>query len=113
MIAVLLVLAGGGAVLVLNRSPSNRICTAAGTIGAPGAETPEAARALWATDLDVDVEHPLSTGGSGDRVTARYPVPTPATSPVEQGRDHFREVVTERGADDLWRVTSANRCAEW
>lgn len=62
--------------------------------------------------LGIDVEHPNRTGGSGDRTTATYVLDGPERSPTDPDPTYFR-VVTERGADDVWRAGSANDCEQW
>ena len=69
--AVLVVVGGLGLAWVANWPSISKACTVAASIDEVGAATPEAARIRWArkTSLDVDIEDPDRTSGSGDHVT--------------------------------------------
>jgi len=113
--AVLVVVAGVGLAWVATRPVTSQICTAAGSIDEVGAGTPEAARIRWAAQLtlDVDIKDPDRISGSGDRITAEYRLGDLEPIPGERNGTAFRDIVTERGDDDVWRVVSANRCERW
>jgi hypothetical protein len=93
------------------RSSEARFCTAAGSNDEVGGATPEAAGARWAAehDLEVDIDSPDRTSGSGDSATAEYGLDDPEPIAGQPGRTAFREITTKRGDDGVWRVVSANR----
>lgn len=108
----LVAVAGIGLAWVATRPTTSQFCTAAGSIDEVGAETPEAARIRWAGQfsLDVDIEHPDHISGSGDRITAEYRLDDLQPAPGERDGTAFRQIVTVRDEDSVWRVVSANRC---
>jgi len=112
---VLVVVSALGVVWVATRPSTSTACTLGATRDEVGAPTPEASRARWPTEhgLGIDVEHPGRTSGSGDRVTATYVLDGPERGPTDLDRTYFRKVVTERGADGVWRVVSVNTCEQW
>jgi hypothetical protein len=113
--AVLAGIACLGWVWVSAQASEARVCTAAGSLDEVGGKTPEEARVRWAAeyDLDVDIDSPDRTSSSGDSVTAQYRLADPEPVAGEPDRTAFREITTERGVDDVWRVVSANRCERW
>lgn len=117
-IAVVLVVVGAlGLVWATTRPSTSTACTLGGSINvaSPGAATPEGARSRWAAELhlEIDVERPDRVSGSGDTVTATYLLDRPDLEPVTPNRTHFREIVTERGDDRVWRVVDSRRCEQW
>lgn len=116
LLAVVVVVVGAaGFVWVSARPSTSTACTLGAAIDEVGGPTAAASRARWAaaTEMGVDIEHPDETSGSGDRVTATYVLDGPDRGPADPDRTYYWEVVTERGSDDVWRVTEANTCEEW
>ncbi len=98
-----------GMVWVTTRPSTSRACTLGATIDEV---TPGASRAQWATEhgLGMMSSNLDRTSGSGDRVTATYVLDGPGRGPTDPDRAYLRRVVTERGADDVWRVVSGYWC---
>ncbi len=115
VVAALVVVGLAGVGWLLTRPGTSKACTLGMSIDEVGGPTPEAARTRWASelDLDYDVEQPDEVGAQGDRVTAIYFYERPDLASVEGDRTYYHEVVTERRAEDDWRVVSANTCSSW
>ncbi len=111
--AALVVVGSLGVAWVANQPSIEKGCTLAATIDEVGAATPEAAWIRLATESrpDFEVKPADHTSGSGDRVTARY-LHGPKHGRGGPDTRYYQEVVTERGSDHVWRVVSANECAE-
>ena len=112
--AAVVVVCGSWVAWVASRPPGYKACVGGMTIDEVGAVTPEAARVRWnGYPLEIDIEHPDRVSGSGDRATAIYVLPTPEADWGDPDHTYFREVITERGDDDVWRVVGASKCEQW
>ncbi|HRW37311.1 MAG: hypothetical protein KDB04_16975 [Acidimicrobiales bacterium] len=113
--AALLIVAGIGAVWLMNQPAKNRICIGGGVLDEVGAETAEAARLRWGAqyDLDYDIAHPDDLRGSGDRVTAVYLKPTPEADWGDPSHIYSEQITTQRNAEGVWHVVDGGSCEEW
>lgn len=113
--AALVVVGGLASAWVLSRPTVSKFCVGGAPIDEVGAATPEAARRRWSSQYpsEYEIERPERTSVSGDRATAIYLLPTPEVDWANPDHTYFRQIVTERGDDEVWRVVGASRCEQW
>lgn len=113
--ALVVVIGGLGLAWVVTRPTVSTGCAEHAIADAEGAATPAAARMKMASGSSsaVDLRHPDDISGSGDRVTAKYTEQRPDLDRVTPGRTYYRQLVTERGDDDRWRVVEDDQCERW